>query len=225
MKGEAKSQSSSPLHTNVCAPSARTPWNAVIAALTRRQIWVKSVAFANVDLRGGWREAGTPNDASFSGASEQVLTSLWATNQPSFTQPRKQGLLQRGRDMEMLLHNATQPIMWHLTLIRHSQSAASVWNIEWVQLGEGVQAWKYTAHVLHWDFSLLINVAFCLCEPVRIRLVFHSTDGLYTHTLTPSLTRARAQGYTSAAVCGTNSFCHKWPEIGSVQSPITSHLG
>lgn len=35
-----------------------------------------------------------------------------------------------------------------------------------------------------WFYYFLINVAFCLCEPVKIRLVFHSKHGLYTYTNT-----------------------------------------
>lgn len=104
--------------------------------------------------------------------------------------------------------------------------------------------WKCKANVLRRDFFFLINVPFCLCETVRIRLVFHSKHGLYTYTNTLEDThrqlgahsrtpRRQRRTHTDTdthghsgidSVCEANSFCHKWSQIGSGQSPITPHL-
>lgn len=100
--------------------------------------------------------------------------------------------------------------------------------------------WKYKTQCgASWVFlffpvvvvAFLINVAFCLCEPVKIRLVFHSKFGLYTYTKTLHVThrqlgvRTHTLRWTLPPICEANSFCHKWSQIGSAQSPITPHLG
>lgn len=165
----------------------------------------------------------------------------------------------RGQDMETLCHNATRPIMWHFTLITDGHKvAAGVWNIRQVQPKRsaytlGCPKPMYCVVIFFFIIFFLINVPFCLCEPVKIRLVFHSKHGLYTYTNTLQEThrqlgahshrRTRTEdkegqtdvhphtrahthsGIDSASACEANSFCHKWSQIGSGQSPITSHLG
>lgn len=152
----------------------------------------------------------------------------------------------RRQEMETLFHSAAPPIMWHFTLVTDGHKvAAGVWNICRVQLASVYTACgsaKRMCCVV--IFFFLINVPFCLCETVRIRLVFHSKHGLYTYTNTLEDThrqlgahshtprrQRRTHTHTDThghsgidSVCEANSFCHKWSQIGSGQSPITPHL-
>lgn len=93
----------------------------------------------------------------------------------------------RRQEMETLFHSAAPPIMWHFTLVTDGHKvAAGVWNIRRVQLASVYTACgsaKPMCCVVIFYF-FLINVPFCLCETVRIRLVFHSKHGLYTYTNT-----------------------------------------
>lgn len=129
----------------------------------------------------------------------------------------------------MLFQDVTQAIMWHFTLV-----------MKWLLVCETsthleVQnpMWRFMSLFFFLLLLLLflINVAFCLCEPVKIRLVFHSKFGLYTYTKTLQVThrqlgvRTHTLRWTLPPICEANSFCHKWSQIGSAQSPITPHLG
>lgn len=47
----------------------------------------------------------------------------------------------------------------------------------------------------------------------------------FSRTQRDSDTHTHTHGWTRAPLCEANSFCHKWSQIGSGQSPITAHLG
>ncbi len=69
----------------------------------------------------------------------------------------------------------------------HRQSQSGGWCVKHSTGSAGGPVCTLGSTDPMWRFVIfLINVAFCLCEPVKIRLVFHSKYGLYKYTNTHS---------------------------------------
>lgn len=64
-------------------------------------------------------------------------------------------------------------------------------------------------------FIFLINLAFCLCEAVKIRLVFHSKYGLYkyTDTLRETHWQLGAHSHKRSAHSGIDSAAYVWGQF------------